>query len=185
MLISAREAAARLSAIGMPRRQARLALAAGLAGDPLRTSAATLYDDARVDELVGRPLVARGAVFRECPSGLFLDRRAVDLRDLEQRGTAAVEELRLGTWGGALLGLSVRHDGPLPYVAAVCGFVVLGADVIDVLPGGEGRHRLDLAEPGPWFAAWRGRRFPTGPGREWSLLGRDEWSGVAVKESGT
>jgi len=185
MLISTRQAAARLSDIGMPRRQATLALGAGLAGEPLRTSAATLYEAARVDDLVARPVVAAGAVFRECPFGLFLDRRVTDVRRFEESGSSAVEDLRLGLWAGALLTLSISQDGPLPYVATVCGFVVLGGEIVDVTSGANGRHRLHLADPGPWFEAWRGRRWPTGGGREWSLLGRPGVTGVAVGESGT
>jgi hypothetical protein len=185
MLISGREAAERLSIIGMPRRQARLALGAHLAGEPLRTNAATLYDARRVDDLLARPVVDSGAVFRECPTGLFLDRRVVDVLRLEELGFAAIEDLRLGAWGAAFLGLSIRGDGPMPYVATVCGFVVLGAEIVDVTSGANDRHQLRLADPGPWFEAWRGRRWPTGAGREWSLLGRADVAGVAMGESGT
>ncbi|WP_345529579.1 hypothetical protein [Nocardioides endophyticus] len=185
MLVSAREAAVRLSTIGMPRRQAGLALGAGLAGEPLRTSSATLYEAGRIDDLLARPVVATGAVFRECPFGLFLDRRVTDVRRLEELGLSAVEDLRLGVWAGALLGLSIDQDGPLPYVSTVCGFVVLGGEIVDVTSGANGRHRLHLTDPGPWFDAWRGHRWPTGAGREWSLLGRPGVTGVAVGESGT
>ena len=185
MLISSRQAAVRLSDVGLSRRRANLALEAGLAGDPIRTSAAVFYDSARVDELVSRPPVERGAVTRECPFGLFLDRRVVDVRGFQVLGTGAVDELRLGSWGGAILGISIRQHGPLPYVATVCGFVVLGADIVDVLPGADGRCRLDLTDAGPWFESWRGRRWPTGPGREWTLLGRDDVGGVRMGQSGT
>jgi hypothetical protein len=181
MFISEREAAARLATIGMPRRQARLALGAGLAGEPIRTRAATLYDDEQVDELLNRPLVARGAVFRECPRGLFLDRRVDAVDDLRLGPLLRWGPLlRLGPLGGALLGLSIRDEGPLPYVATVCGFVVLGGEIVAVRPAEADRHRLDLAEPGTWFDAWRGRRWPTGRGREWSLVGTALGKGVAV-----
>ena len=185
MIISARGAAARLSTIGMSRRQARLALGAGLAGEPLKTPAATLYDAARVEDLLARPVVAAGAVFRECPFGLFLDRRVTDVRRLAEPSPSAVEDLRLGPWAAALLKLSIGQDGPLPYVSTVCGFVVLGAEIVDVTSGANGRHRLHVADPGPWFDAWRDRRWPTGAGREWSWVGRPGGTGVAVGQSGT
>ena len=179
MLISGREAALRLAEIGMPRRQARLALGAGLAGEPVRTRSAVLYDSARVDELVGRPPVSPGALARECPGGLFVDRRVVDVRRLEVVGSAAVESVDLGWLSGAIFAINVRRD-PLPYVATVCGFVVLGAEIIDIRPDGGGRHHLQLAPPGAWFEAWRGRRWRTGPGRAWSVVGRSRDQGVAV-----
>jgi hypothetical protein len=97
----------------------------------------------------------------------------------------AVEDLRLGTFSGALLGISISQKGPLPYVSTVCGFVVLGGEIVDVTSSGNDRHRLHLAGPGPWFDAWRGCRWPTGGGREWSLLGRPGSTGVAVGQSGT
>ena len=180
MLISGREAAARLASIGMPRRQANLALGAGLAGWGMRTPSAVLYEGDRVDALVRRPTVEPDAVARHCPEGLFLDRRVTDVRRFDPLGVAAVDELRLGWLNGALLAVSVDLNGSLPYVATVCGFVVLGAEITGVRSGVPGHFSLELTEPGAWFEAWRGRRWPTGPGREWSLLGRAAGPGVAV-----
>jgi hypothetical protein len=79
MWISGRQATARLAATGVTSRQARQVLAAGLAGEPQRTTAALLYDADRVAELVARPGLADGAVDRACPFGVFVARRAHDV----------------------------------------------------------------------------------------------------------
>ena len=46
-----------------------------------------------------------------------------------------------------------------------------GAEITTVLAAPEGYH-LELRDAGPWFVTFRGRRFPTGPGRPWVLRDR-------------
>jgi hypothetical protein len=64
MLISGREARALLEQAGFSSRHARTALSSGLVGSPIRTTAAHLYDEARVREVwlaTGFQIEARGS----------------------------------------------------------------------------------------------------------------------------
>lgn len=171
MMISERQAALRLGVVGIPSRQARLALAVGLAGDAVRTTAATLYDERRVAELVDRPSVDEAALPGTCPDGVLVDRRVVEPRRFDEDGLSAVEPLVLGPWATAAVGMSVDRHGWFPLVATVYGFVVIGADIVDIESGADGMARLDLRPAGPWFGSFRQRRWRTGPGPSWLLRG--------------
>ena len=63
----------------------------------------------------------------------------------------------------------IERHGYLPLVATLAGFVVSGADIRDATTAGT----LNLAEPGPWFRTFEGRRLTTGPGRSWWIHGLD------------
>ncbi|GAA1775494.1 hypothetical protein GCM10009795_021820 [Nocardioides hankookensis] len=156
----------------MPRRQVRIALDAGLAGEPVRTRAATLYEAARVAELAARPLVAMGAVYRACPYGLLVDRRVTLGGSAVGSSVEEVSDVDLGLWRAFDIAASIRHHGPFPYVATICGFVVRGGDIVEVRHIRDTVYALAVDEPGAWFDQWRGRRWPTGPGRQWLVLGR-------------
>jgi len=182
MWISEREAAARLGEVGLSRRQARLALGAGLADDPIRTSAATLYDAERVDTLVRRPVVDEGALAELCRGGVLVDRRIVDARRARGFGVDVVDEIAISPWVALEIRLWVEKKGWFAYVATVCGFVVLGADITGLSPGtgtSTGR-RLLLEPPGPWFAACQGRRWQLGRGPSWLVRGRRWGAGAAM-----
>lgn len=160
-----------LSGIGLTRRHAGRVLAAGLAGEPVRTSSSLLFDEAAVRELAARPVVPDVEVEVACPTGLFIARRDVPVN---QPGPAQREALQRGwafsAWTTLWLRMAVVDHGSLPLVATVGGFVTTGADLLDAVPG-PGGYVLDLREPGAWFESLRGRRLLSGRGREWAVRG--------------
>jgi hypothetical protein len=172
VLISAREAAEELHAVGVHRRQARRVLAAGFAGRAIETAAALLFEDARVRELAAWPTVAEARLDDTCPWGLFIARRDVDLYAPR---TEQVDAVRAGwdlsPYSRVLIRVRIAQHGQLPFVAAVSGFVALGAEICDVLIDGAGRTTLVLGDPGPWFDELRGRRLAIGPGNAWLIRG--------------
>jgi hypothetical protein len=166
-LLTQRAATERLRSLGIGPRQARQVLDAGLAGDPLRTSAALLFESERVESLVRRPVLPWAEVDEVCPSGLFVARRSADdLRD----GWTLPLHARIAVV------LVAQADGQLPMVATTGGFVTGGAGIVDTHGEGTARGRrdtcrLDLVEPASWFESFHERRLPTGPGRPWWLHG--------------
>jgi hypothetical protein len=145
-------------------------LDSGLAGQPLRTTAAHLYDEARVRDLVDRPAINWPSVIAACPIGILVARRHLDpTRSRDQ----LIEELsggwtEISPWTWLALTLRVDAHGSLPFLATVAGVVVLGADIVGTRAG-SGGPRLDLATPGPWFDRFQGSRLLMGSGRPWAL----------------
>lgn len=159
LYLSTRRATQELVAAGHTQRMARRLLAAGLAGDPVRSASDVAYDAERVIALALRDEVTREEVDRACPSGLFVARRLGDVA---------------GPWDfsypwAAYLRTTIGSSGPFPLVVAISSVVVRGADIVEVRPSREGHYTMGLADPGPWFAVFRDRRCPTGPGRPWAL----------------
>jgi hypothetical protein len=104
---------------------------------------------------------------------VFVARRGVDVRAprREQLTTLA------GDWPIAftlrlMLRVRIHQYGRVPFVATVCGFIALGADIVGVRADHLGNSTFDLGDPGEWFAAVHGCRLPTGRGRPWSILDR-------------
>ncbi len=183
-LISGREAARELAEIGLTRRQSCRVLAAGLAGAPIRTSSAVLYERHRVRELADRPVAGSTQVAEACPSGVFIARRDVDASRSEAERRAALQPAwAFSPLTAVLIRAKVEQDGSLPLVATVSGFVTTGADLMGATRGPEG-YVLDLRPPGPWFDPLRQCRVPSGPGREWLVRG---WHprGHATRQWGT
>ena len=178
-LISERQAAGLLAEVGLSRRHARRVLASGLAGSPLITSAATLFDRALVEELVSRPLCRVDHVDTVCPRGLFIARRDVDVRETREEQCRTLES----GWGlswltAAVLGMRVERDGPFPFVATVAGFVAFGGSIEALSSDGAGGVRLHLGPPGQWFSGMARAALVTGPGRDWIIRG---WSSSRLK----
>jgi hypothetical protein len=167
MLISGREARTLLESAGFSSRHARTALDRGLAGTPIRTRAAHLYDDDLVHDLASRPTIGWRAVHEACPEGIFVARRELDLGcsqpELVEQASSGWGSLNPFEW--LAMRFQVDRRGSLPFIANVAGVVVLGGDIVGGRPG----CGLRLAEPGPWFERLRGARLATGPGRPWVL----------------
>ena len=178
MWVSARQAAEILRdrgggrGDGLARRHADRLLGCGLAGDPVVTPAATLYDERRVRELASRSVVDPREILPACPWGLLVGRRPVDVRlDRRDQLDSVRDDWRLGWLPASELRIRIRQHGHQPLVVTVAGHVALGADIVGI---GERRDEsgdhvavLDLRDPGSCFEVFRDRRLPTGPGRPW------------------
>jgi hypothetical protein len=173
-LLSQRRAAALFAAISVPRRHARRVLESGLAGDPVVTPSALLYDRAVVQQLVERPLVRADRVDELCPHGLFVARREINVRSSRDDQVAVLEPGWTFSGFTALwLDLLISRRGPLPFVATIAGFVVFGGVIEALRSDGSHHARLRLGMPGEWFDEMADGQLVTGPGREWSIRG---WS---------
>ena len=177
MLISGRQAAARLEAVGLARRQARQVLGAGLAGDPCRTAGALLYRSELVEALTRWPRLHPGQLDESCPRGAFVaraGRRVLDVRTSREAQVATFSEgWRLGIGAWLWLMFHVRVEDPFPFLVTVAGFVAMGADITATQYLGRGSVALTLEPPGEWYEHARDRRLRTGPGQEWMIRGLD------------
>jgi hypothetical protein len=175
MLISGREARAILEGAGVSPRGARRVLASGLAGVPVVTRAAHLYDDERVREVAGRLKLTWHDLEDICPAGILIARRDLDVTATRAEQLAAVRDgwEVISMWRRWQLCDAVRRHGRLPFVASVSGFVALGADIVGF---GDGSDLL-LDPPGAWFSSLEERRLPTGQGRPWRLEIGPWWCG--------
>jgi hypothetical protein len=181
--VSGRQAAALLSDVLPVREHARLVLRAGLAGAPVRASNALLYDDARVRALAGLAPVTEAEVASTFPAGLFVARLTRETRvDVNEPWSAAAERLavqpRMPGLTAAIAAVRLRQPGGLPWVATVCGFVVLCAQATAMREDRSAGMRFDLAPPQPSTALLQGRRLSTRPGRPWLML-EPEASGLS------
>lgn len=194
-MLTSRQAEARLlDELGITRRRARRVLACGLAGDPQRTTASLLYDEAQLDALIERPSVSAAVLHRHSASGLFIARRDVDVRLPETDRLARLS----GGWRVSLptviwIRWQAERHGSMPLVATVGGFVASVADIMDAV-GDVGstdpaqpvagrampRTRLELRAPGAWFADFADRRLMTGPGQPALVLGGPTGGGVTM-----
>lgn len=177
MLISARQAALVLRRAGVNRDRSRRLLDAGFAGPAMRTAGAVLFERDRVEALAEWPRVAGDEIVRTCPEGVYVARVAphasLNLGDswgALVTGLAAVPD-DLSAVTGAFIRSRIEDRGFLPWVATVCGFVSVGADLTGFHAPTEGVATFVLRTPSEWFETVRGRRFETGPGRPWSIWG--------------
>src|SRR5205814_1532603 len=149
VMVTGRQAASLLSVVLPTREHARLVLRAGLAGAPLRTSAVLLYDADRVVALAQRPPVSAEEVVTACPSGLNVGRRSRGMRvevtaPWEERAAQVSLRPAMPTMAATLLEAQVKVAHRLPWVATLCGYVVLCAEARG-LRECEGEVTFDLA----------------------------------------
>jgi hypothetical protein len=172
MLLSGRQAAQILHAAGISVRQARRILDLRLAGEPVMMPGAHLYQAALVEDLAARPVLTRSEVASWFPSGLFVARRDVPALAGRDEQLAVVQpRWPLPTWVNATLGVRLWATGPMPFVATVTGFVVLGAELVALHREDAEHVSLELAPPGAWFASLRESRIALGPGgRSWWIV---------------
>ena len=174
MWVSGRHAADLLSCVLPTREHARLVLRAGLAGQPVPTSAALLYDEGLVAELARRPAVTAEELAVRCPRGLYVGRLPRETRIEVAAPWGDREALvrvrpNMPPMSAALLSVRLTVGDGLPWVATLCGYVVLCADALGLHEEGD-TVVFDLVEPGGWAAGLEGRRLVTRPGRPWVLL---------------
>ncbi|SDC19559.1 hypothetical protein [Nocardioides lianchengensis] len=173
MLMSGRAATRRLQAAGLTERSARRVLAAGLAGEPQRITAAHLYDEESVERLAERSTIAWSQLREACPHGVFVARRPGPPADLEDGWPMS---LAARFW----VDHGIAQHGCFPLVATVAGFVSTGAEIVashdePVAAPAPSRTGLTLRPPGGWYDAFRDRRLSTGPGPAWLLLNVPGW----------
>ena len=191
MLVSGREAIRILKPVVSGDKQAQRVLRSGLAGAAIATPAGPMYDEQLVRALVGRPFVDVSRLVTVCPHGLYISRIA---RTVEVDASAPWPDLvdalalvpAIPTLSMALLEVQMTAWDGLPWVATLCGWVVLGGEAQGIrgqgttrqritrqgIQGDEapGRRSFDLRPPGDWFGAFEGRRLPTSRGgRPWYL----------------
>jgi hypothetical protein len=170
MLVSARGAAEILRGVGLGREDARHLLLAGFAGPGLRTRSALLYDEERVRSLTTRPWLDDDVIDEMCPFGMFVGRvarsRPIDvtgdpsaLRDAVSRGW------RVHLLSQILITTRIERYGPTPFLATMCGYVAVGADVVEVQADESGSISFMLTEPGAWFEPFDQRQVLAGAGR--------------------
>jgi hypothetical protein len=187
--ITARESSRILGERGLSRQQSRRVLLGGLAGSGVRTTAAVLYDEARVRSLAGWPTLDHAELTASSAGGVVVVRLGPGCEPEAEWSW----ERRADTWRaqpdvGLFARIQVRGRiaayGPLPCVITVCGFPVLTADLHDVR-GGEQSHRpmalMELAPAGPWAGLLEERRLVTIPGPAWLLLGAQPYLGRAAR----
>jgi hypothetical protein len=139
-------------------------LAAGLAGAPIRTPGATLYDAARVRALLERPSVDADRL--PVPT----DRALLEVRVAAGSQPGAWYELgNAGALVRVHLRVPIERHGFLPVVTTCCGFVIGGGEAVgvDALP--DSRARLKVRAPGPWFEAFFERVLRSTAGNPWRL----------------
>ncbi len=176
MLISARQAATELAAVGVPRRHARRLIACGAAGPVTRTKGALLVDDQRVAALAARERLGAQEIEAVCPWGLFVARRDVPVSDDPQEPLARLgEHWTFSIYTAIWIRWRIERHGFLPILATVSGFVLGGGEIraVTTLRPSADLHDLTVEKPGPWFDLIRDTRIDTPPGRPWVVLGWD------------
>jgi hypothetical protein len=162
MLVTGRKAARMLD---LGRETASRVLAAGLAGEPVETPAAHLYDADRVAALRARPVVDDTTPLpAACANGVLVAR-------IDPRVPPGPPELARGPWRlsfgrWAALTVLINQHAMMPLVMTVGGFVLGGADVVGSAGAPEDR-RLTLLRTRPagdWFAAFDQHVLRTPPG---------------------
>jgi hypothetical protein len=173
MVLSSRESARILAEAGIARTQAQVLLAAGLAGCGVRTAGAVLYDERAVRALAMRPLVDSEVLHAACPHGLYLTRLERARRLDTTTGWASLADQLsvqppMPSLTRALLSAQITVYETLPWVATLCGYVVLGADATRVDAAPDGSTVFELMPPSAWFDPVAERVFASSRGgRPW------------------
>ena len=149
----------------------------GVCGTPavcgVRAAGAVLYDQRAVRALAARPEVEPDELAAACPHGLFIARldrtRGVDVTTgWAELATQVSIQPPMPAMARALLAARMTAYPHLPWVATLCGHVVLGADAVraDLVAGGS--IAFTLAPPSSWFEVLVDRVMPTSRGgRPW------------------
>ena len=149
-------------------------LATGIAGEARRAGGALLYDADRVRRLGERRRLTRPDIDALGLPRLIVARRAVDvLADRATQVAQLADGWNLNIFECLRMIWHIQDDEPIPLVATVSGFVILGAELTGfagsaMAPGK--RVRLVVREPGAWFDALRETRLDLPPGARFTLL---------------
>ncbi|HET7682364.1 MAG TPA: hypothetical protein VFK34_01700 [Marmoricola sp.] len=174
---------------GVGRRQALLVLQRGLAGEPVRTSAAHLYPERAVRQLCAWPTLSLDEVADLGPGGVLVGRRALQLPPTDPAGDvdrpvhalddSLVAQVEGGwvisEWPQCQMQRPIAEVGWMPFVCTVGGFVAVCANLTGFAaePRGAAARapgrpvRLLLDPPGSWQEEVRGHRLLVGRGGPW------------------
>lgn len=151
--------------------ESRRVLEAGLAGEPVRTPGALLYDAAEVEALCSRDLVARPFP-PPCDAGIFVLRGPLAGLHRPHRLHHAY---RIGAY------LRLEQEGWLPLVVTLSGFVVGTRQVTALRRVATDRVQLETSAAGEWRLAFEGRLLPLGRGPSLQWHGRAPWEGLGKR----
>ncbi len=156
-----------LAEVRLSRSASRRVLNSGLAGTPVRTRSAVLYEQERVERLVTSRSVPWSEVLALSPAGVFVARRDVLVTRprAEQVATLAAGWSGLSPWRRLALHLQLVDYGRMPFIATIAGCVAFGAEIVATGP----QSSFVLEEPGEWFGSIDRCWLPTGRGRPWVL----------------
>jgi hypothetical protein len=183
VLISEREAARRLAHHGRSLAASQHLLSTGIAGRPLRTAVATLYDEERVDDLVARPHIDAVGFSDAFPGGTVVARlprcRSFDVEGTwPERAQTMSGPWRVTSRKRFLLAVTVQRQPGYPFLLSVAGHVVGGASIIGLESAADGAETSFVLEPaGEWLAPMTGRRLRGHRGPQVELVG---WTARAV-----
>lgn len=196
-LVTAREAADMLAPLGAPRTSVRRALAAGVAGKPVRTRGALLYQHDLLAALL-QPPVHESDLPHPLGGGTFVARLRIGKPDTVRfDGVGADASWRASVSGGwrmawqtrFILHVRATKGLPMPFLATCGGFVMVGASILGARacdPLGT-RTQLELGPAGPWYADLHHRLLRTPPGKPWIILPRrrllNPWFGDTTQDS--
>ncbi|QBR92127.1 hypothetical protein [Nocardioides euryhalodurans] len=183
MYLSRRQAAQLLDQrLGIARRAAERLLAAGLAGEPVVTSSAALYEAERVEALAQRPEVDQDDLPPGCRGGVLVARTTETTDPLG----AVHGPARFSMITRAATRLArPEGQGWFPLVVLIHHAVVAGAELLDIVPAPRDHPQVAAAErwpgrpplwmletrpPGDWFADhFDGRVLRQPPGNPYLL----------------
>jgi len=183
VLISEREAARRLAVHGTSLSASQHLLATGIAGTPVRTAVATLYDDDRIDQLVARPHIKADEFVQAFGVGVVIARlprsRAFDVdASWDERAQVMAGPWHLTSMNWIALSVTVRQGRGYPMLLSVSGHVVGGARIVAInAASGRPTVTFGLEPAGELLAPIVGRRLRGHRGPQLELVG---WSAAAV-----
>lgn len=168
MLVNERDACLMLAGAGLSRTRARRLLGTGIAGDGARLGHVVAYEVSRVLPLRDWPVLGDDAVRRAHRAGVWVGRAAADRPVLvTAEPDVLLEQLAVPwrlPWLSAVTLTAMCRIRPMPFVAAVSGYVVAGADLHGAESISSTHARLQLAAPGAWWSDVAGHRLPPGRG---------------------
>src|SRR5690606_30676343 len=135
------------------------ALTAGVAGEPVRTRGATLYDRSLVEALIEPPLdveelpppLNRGTFIARLRFGPPSPIRFHPADSAEVRRESVSDGWPMTWLTRALLHVMVSNGRPMPLLATCGGFIVVGATIVGAQASSPSTTRLELEPPGAWY----------------------------------
>lgn len=164
-LITQRAATTLLSAAGLSRQPALRLLATGVAGAPHAVGPTLVYNRGCVEAVAARRALTDSEIDHACPAGLFVVRRQT------LPGEDLTRDWPLSPPTRIYLRWRIAQAGSFPLLVTVSGFVLSGAELLDLQVTSGDLTNLILGPPGPWFEHFQEQRVPSGPGRPWQIRG--------------